>query len=134
MQVVKQFPYLKLMWDEESRALVSQWVGGFSGRNLREGLRAGLAEYKKYLPHAQWIGDTTDIGVIGLEDQTWIDQEWFPEFLATGVRFMAVVQPKDAVSKMAVRSIVSRVPGTKLTVFNCATLAEAQEWMKKQDF
>lgn len=134
MKLVKDYPYLKLIWDEESRALISQWVGGYTGRNLKEGLNAALAEYKKYLPAAQWIGDTRDIGVISLEDQAWIDKEWFPKFLATGVRFMAVVQPRDAVSKLAVKSIVSKVPGTKLTVFNCASLEEAQEWMRKQKF
>lgn len=134
MQTVKEYPYLLIIWDPESRGLITQWRGGFEGRHIREGLLAGLEEYKKRLPHAQWIGDTTDIGVIGLEDQAWIDAEWFPKFLATGVQFMAVVQPKSAVAKMSVRSIVSKVPGTKLTVFNCASLQEARDWMKKQKF
>jgi hypothetical protein len=134
MKTVRQFPYLLLIWDDKSRSLISQWLGGYDGRNLREGLQAALAEYKKYLPSAQWIGDTTDIGVIGMEDQEWIDKEWFPAFLSTGVKFMAVVQPKSAVAKMSVNSIVSKVPGTQLTVFNCASLEEAQAWMKKQKF
>jgi hypothetical protein len=132
MQTVKEFPYLTLIWDEESKSLISQWKGGFVGRNLKEGLLAGLAEYKKHLPNAQWIGDTSEIGVISAEEQDWIDKEWFPAFLGTGVKFMAVVQPKSALAKLSVNSIVSKVPGTKLTIYNCATLAEAQTWMKQQ--
>jgi len=134
MITVKETPYLLLIWDEETRSLISQWRGGYEGRKLKEGLLSALAEYKKRLPAAQWIGDTTDIGVIGLEDQEWIDKEWFPSFLATGVKFMAVVQPKSAVAKLSVKSIVSKVPGTQLTVFNCASLEEARAWMKKQKF
>lgn len=134
MKTVKEFPYLSLIWDEESRALISQWHGGHVGRNLKEGMSAGLEEYKKHLPGAQWIGDTTDIGVIGLEEQTWIDKEWFPAFLATGGQYMVVVQPKSAVSKLMVNQIMSKIPGTQLTVFNCATLDEGREWMKKQKF
>ena len=134
MQTVKEFPYLLLIWDKESRALISQWRGGFIGRNLKEGLQAALDEYIKHLPDAQWIGDTTDIGVIGNEEQAWIDTEWFPKFLATGVKYMAVVQPKSVVAKMSVDAIVSRIPGTQLTVYNCATLDEAREWMKEQEF
>jgi hypothetical protein len=134
MQTVKEYPYLSLMWDSECRALISQWHGGFKGRNLKEGLLAGLEAFKKYRPGAQWIGDTSDIGVIGDEDKAWIDKEWFPAFLATGVKFMAVVQPKSVVAKMSVAEIVSAVPGTQLTVYNCTTLAEAQAWMKQQKF
>jgi hypothetical protein len=134
MQTVKEFPYLSLIWDEETSCLVSQWHGGHVGRNLKEGLDAGLEEYKNRLPDAQWIGDTTDIGVIGLEEQEWIDKDWFPRFLSTEVKYMAVVQPKSAVAKLMVDQIVSKIPGTELTIFNCATLEEARDWMKEQDF
>ena len=134
MQTLKEFPYLTIMWDEETRSVISQWRGGHIGRNIKEGLNSTLEEYKKRLPGAQWIGDTTDIGVIGLEEQAWIDKEWFPAFLATEVQYMAVIQPKSAVAKLMVDQIVSKVPGTRLTIFNCATLEEAREWMKKQKF
>lgn len=134
MKTLREFPYLVVLWDEEARSVVSQWRGGFVGRDIKQGLDAALEEYKKYLPKAQWIGDTTDIGVIGQEEQAWIDKDWFPRFLGTGVKFMAVVQPASAVAKMSVKSIVSRVPGTQLTVFNCATLEEAKKWMKEQKF
>ncbi len=132
MKTVKEFPYLLIIWDDEINSLILQWRGGFSGRNIREGLEAGLEEYKKHLPQAHWIGDTTNIGVIGLDDQTWIEKEWYPKFLATRVKFMAVVQPSSAVSRLSINNVISRVLGTKLTVFNCATLEEARQWIKKQ--
>ena len=132
MQIVKEFPYLVLMWDEETRSVISQWRGGFQGRNLKEGLLAGLEEYKKRRPFAEWIGDTSEIGVIGEEEKKWIDTVWFPQFLSSGVKFMAVVQPTSAVAKMSVKEIVSKVPDTQLTVFNCATLEEARKWIKAQ--
>jgi hypothetical protein len=134
MQTVKEFPYLTIIWDEETRSIISQWHGGHVGRNIKEGLDTMLEEYKKHLPGAQWIGDTTDIGVIGLEEQEWINTDWFPRFLGTSVQFMAVVQPKSAVAKLMVDQIVSKVPGTQLTVFNCATQEEARAWMKEQKF
>ena len=134
MQTVRVFPYLALIWDADSRALISQWHGGFKGRNLKEGLDAGLEEFIKHRPGAQWIGDTTNIGVIGDEEQQWIDTHWYPRFLGTGVEYMAVVQPRSALAKMSVNAIVSKIPGVQLTIFNCATLEEAREWMQQQDF
>jgi hypothetical protein len=134
MQTVKEFKYLSIIWDEETRCMISQWHGGHVGRNIKEGLDTTLEEFKKRLPGAQWIGDTTDIGVIGLEEQNWIDKDWFPRFLATEVQYMVVIQPKSAVAKLMVDQIVSKVPGTRLSIFNCATLEEARAWMKKQKF
>ena len=134
MQTVKEFPYLTLIWDADSRALISQWHGGFKGRNLKEGLDACLEEFIRRRPDAQWIGDTTNIGVIGDDEQNWIDTNWFPRFLGTGVKFMAVVQPRSALAKMSVIAIVSKIPGTQLSTFNCNTLEEAREWMQQQEF
>lgn len=132
MVAVKELPYLDLIWDEESKGLISQWKGGFIGRDIKAGLNLALEEYKKCPPGAQWIGDTTDIGVISEEDKTWIDTVWFPQFLATGVKFMAVVQPKSVIAKMSVNDITSKVPGTQLTIYNCTSLDEAKQWMKQQ--
>lgn len=134
MHIVKEYPYLVIRWDEECRLLIIQWRGGFKGRNLKEGLLTALEEFKKRRPNAQWIGDTTDIGIIGPEEQAWVDQEWHPKFLATGVKYMAIIRPKSAIAKMTMTQIVAQIPGTQLTVYNCATLQEAREWMKQQKF
>ena len=132
MQIVKEFPYLVLMWDEETRSVISQWRGGFQGRNLKEGLLAGLEEYKRRRPNAEWIGDTSEIGVMGDEEKKWIDTVWFPQFLATGVKCMAVVQPTSVVAKMSVKEIFSKIPDTQLTVSYFASLEEARKWVKSQ--
>ncbi len=130
MEIVKDLKYVQLFWVEECKGLISQWTGGAVNRDLRGGLDVCLEEFMKLAPGAQWIGDPTHIGIISDEDQKWINSEWFPRFLATGVKFMAVVQPASILSKIAVNKIVSQVEGTGLTVFNCGTLQEAINWMK----
>ena len=135
MDAVQEFPYLVIYWDDEIKAVVLRWRGGYTGRNLKEGLNAGLTELRRRLAtvrNAQWIGDTTDIGVIGQEEQDWIDKVWFPAFLSTGVRHMVVVQPQSAVAKLSVKGIMSKVPGTKLTVYTCSTLEDGRAWIKQQ--
>jgi hypothetical protein len=134
MQTVRKFPYLTLIWDEESRALIAQWKGGFVGRNIKEGLDAGLEEFLKYRPGAQWIGDTTEIGMISEGEQAWINADWFPRFLQSGVKYMAVVQPWSVLARMSVKEIVAKIPNSQLIVFNCANLEEARAWMKAQAF
>jgi hypothetical protein len=134
MDVVKELPYLTIGWDESCRSVIMSWHGGFEGRDLPHGLEEGLAELQRRGSHAQWIGDTVDIGVISQADKAWIDRDWFPRLLATGLQFMAVVQPRSVIARLAVTDIVSKFPGSGLTVFNCASLEEAIEWMRGQEF
>jgi len=131
LTTIQDLTFVTLIWDDECNALILQWHGGFKGRNLRAGLDAGLEEFKKH-PGARWIGDTTEIGVIGRDEQEWVNTSWFPRFLATGVRFMAVVQPAQVIARMSVDEIVSKIPEAQLTIRNCATLAEARDWVLQQ--
>jgi hypothetical protein len=128
MELVTSLSYLEIFWDVECQAIVCRWRGGYVNRRLREGLDAGLLELTRR-PGAQWIGDTTDIGVISDADKAWVETDWFPRFLATKVRYMAVVQPASAVARLSVSAIVAKMRGTDLTVLNCATLDEARRWM-----
>lgn len=130
MERVKSFGYLDIFWEESSRSLISQWKGGAANRDLRAGLDAGLEEFKRRPAGTQWIGETTHIGLINDADQEWTNTDWIPRFLATGVKYMAVVQPASAIAKLNVNSILQVYEGTNLTVFNCATLSEAIDWMK----
>ncbi|MBN1172067.1 MAG: hypothetical protein JXA67_07825 [Micromonosporaceae bacterium] len=134
MELVKEYSYLTILWDPSCRSVITSWHGGFEGRDLQNGLNEGLRELKRRQPHAQWIGDTVDIGVISERDKDWIDRDWFPRFLETGAQYMAVVQPQSVIARLAVVDIVSKFPGSGLTVYNCASVDEAIAWMRKQEF
>jgi hypothetical protein len=127
---LKSLGYLDLILLPECRALLSEWSGGALNRDIKAGLEMALAEYKKCEPGTQWIGETTHIGIIGDEDQAWINNDWVPRFMATGVKYMAVIQPASIIAKLNVKNILQTYEGTNLTVFNCGTLEEAAGWMK----
>ena len=130
--VVYTNEYLKIIWDEVHHTQITQWPGGYVGKQIREGLDMGLTEFiklQKKHPDAAWIGDTRDLDVINTVNQKWIDADWFPRFLRTGVRLMAVIAPKSMISTMSVKAIVSRVPETALTVRYCQTIKESNDWI-----
>jgi hypothetical protein len=136
VQTVKEFPYLVISWDQECRSVILQWRGGFvRSPELREGLLFALAEFKKRRSNnAQWIADTTDFGALSLEEIAWAEHEFQPMLLATGVQYMAFVQPRSAVAKLSMKQIVTAFNDKPITIYNCATLAEARQWMKQQKF
>lgn len=132
METLKELSYLKVVWDNESKTQITTWIGGYDGRDIRKGLDIALdifKDKKKTVPDCEWIGDTRDIGVIGDEDKEWIDTDWFPRFLATGVKLMAVVIPKSAIASMSVKLIVSKIEGTNLTSKYTSTVEEAIKWI-----
>jgi hypothetical protein len=130
LKLLKSFDYLDVMWDEVSKATICQWKTGYVGNKIREGLETGLELFKQYRPDAEWIGDTTNLGVIGDADQDWINKDWFPRFLSTGGKYMAVVVPKSILSKMAVEAIMQKVEGMNLTMKYFDSLTDAQKWMQ----
>lgn len=132
MKTVRQTDYMNVIWDDENRIQITEWPGGYVGDRIREGLDLALEafiELRKAHPDAAWLGDTRELGVINATNQEWIDKDWFPRFLATGVQLMAVLAPKSTISKMAVEAIVARVPGTSLTSRYFVSPEEATEWV-----
>jgi hypothetical protein len=134
MQLVSEFSYLRILWEESCRSVVTCWAGGLEGRDLVRGLNEGLAELIRRGPGTQWIGDTSDIGVISKADRQWVDQDWFPRLVASGAQFMAVVHPRSVIAKLVVQEIVAKFAEQDLTVYNCATMDEAVAWMRRQEF
>lgn len=132
MKTVHSNEYIDIILDEDSKSQITYWKGGFVGDKIREGLDLGLTEFKKH-PGWQWVGDTTNLGVIGEDNQNWINTDWFPRFLATGVKYMAVVVPSSVISKIAVKNIVQKIPGTALTSKYFDNQADALKWIKNPE-
>jgi hypothetical protein len=132
MEKYKEFPYLTIYWDEVSKTVVNEWKGGFvKGENLKNGLDTGLA-FLTEKKGKKWLGNTKELGVFGNETQKWINENWFPRFLATGVKYMAVVIPSDALGKMAVEAVVQTVEGTGLMTHYFDSADAAQKWLAEQ--
>jgi hypothetical protein len=132
MQKIKDFPYLTIYWDETNNVTISEWKGGFvKGDNLKNGLNEALTFFieKK---GKKWLGNTKELGVFGIETQKWINEDWFPRFLATGVKYMAVVIPSDALGKMSVEAVVSTVAGTGLGTHFFDSSEAALKWLVEQ--
>jgi hypothetical protein len=132
MQKIKEFPYLTISWDEINNITITDWKGGFvRGENLKTGLDEALTFFKGK-NGKKWLGNTKELGVFGIDTQKWINENWFPRFLATGVRYMAVVVPSDALGKMSVEAVVSTVQGTNLMTHYFDNSDAASKWLVQQ--
>lgn len=128
--IYKQYPYLDILFDETFKGVFMGWKGGFvKGDLLKKGLDEGLA-FLNQKKTTKWLADTKELGVFTNETQKWINEDWFPRFLSSSARFMAVVVPADALAQMSVNSVMKTADGSSLSVRYFSDAAQASAWLK----
>lgn len=98
--------YLECSFDEDARVLFHVWTRKPTSEEFRNGL---TKVYNEYINHQKqqpkpihWLGDTRLMGVLSLEDQSWLDKVWNEMlFIKAGVKAHAVIIGKDVFAKYA---------------------------------
>jgi hypothetical protein len=119
-----------VIWNADLEAVELRWKMFAKGEEFKEALNQGL-ELVRQKKAAHWLGDTSDMSAIPLEDQEWVNTNWFPRAISSGIKRMAVIVPKSAIAKMSVQNIVSRF--NTLEVHNFGEKSEAAQWLKSQE-
>jgi hypothetical protein len=126
----KSFPYLTVSWDDSFNGVLMDWKGSFQkGEQIKEGLDAGM-DFLVQKKSTRWLANTKELSVFNKETQTWINENWFPRFMNTTARYMAVVVPANVLSQMSVESVMKTANGSNLTVRNFSDVDEARKWLK----
>ena len=76
------------------------------------------------------LGDITEFVLIGAEDQDWLNNEWLPKAMESGLRLAALVTPTFYFNRVAVDNVVKRLDPARLQVAYFATRDEALAWLK----
>lgn len=126
-----QGQYVRIHWDDESSSVMAEWLGFIDGQDFRRALDAGheLLVMKR---SSRWLADATSLGPFLPEDQRWVNEDWFPRMIASGLRHMAVVEPRKVVAQMSVKRILSRVNGKDVATAHFDSLADARAWLRAQ--
>ncbi|WP_437563554.1 hypothetical protein [Sorangium sp. So ce542] len=120
--------WITISWDEELQAVVAEWKGFAESKEFRAGLEAGLSLARKKMA-TRWLADTRRGPPSTQEDQQWTSQIWFPRLIAQGVRWMALVVPESAITRMSLKGIMTRVTSTDLTQAYFHDAESARIWL-----
>lgn len=120
--------YLTITHAPESDAVVMQWKARASGEDFRGGLDRGLALLKEKRT-SRWLANMRDLGIVTQEDKEWVNTNWFPRAIEGGMRFMALVVPKSALSKMSVKHIMNEVDGADIVTHYFDDVDDAHVWL-----
>jgi hypothetical protein len=104
------------------------WQSPASSSELRAAVEAGIVTLAENRG-TRWCADCRALGPISVEDQAWLDRDWFPRAFAAGLERMAIVLPYEVLAKTAVEDIVERVPATQMERAYFKTVWEAGRWL-----
>lgn len=128
--------YIVCSFDDSVPVLSHRWLAQANAANFRNSLirMAGVfKELKVQYPNLTWLGDTTNLGVLSLETQAWLNDFWLPYMLEVGIRYHALVVPKDVFAKFAMNKFKDKAAAKsqEIQAHHFAEERLALEWLRK---
>jgi glucan-binding YG repeat protein len=128
--IYQEFPFLKIEIDEKTATIIMTWNGSFSSQDYRRGTLACVEAVKSF-QLKNWLADTSRIGEIKPEDQTWTNENVLFPISDLGVRKVAIVIPEDVYNHLAISSIMVQGKGRfKFTSQYFVHRSEAFNWIR----
>ena len=115
----------------EKKMIHHQYNKYMTGKNFQDFLMKGTEAMRKYKA-TKWLSDDRKNPVLAPSDLEWGQKYWFPETLAAGWKYWAIVQPKAALAKMTMDDLVKDYEsyGVKAKFFDDPD--EAMKWLESQ--
>jgi len=97
--------------DADARVFYHVWYAKPTSMQFREGLIKVLDEYiihkKDFKEPLHWLADTRDLGVIGMDDQGWLEQVWNDMlFTKAEVRSYGVIIGNDIFARYTMEKFI----------------------------
>ena len=126
----------RIYWNGELRCVEfeSSEVSGtrtVDSKQIRETLLKVLDVIKEKRAR-KFLMDATNGTTVPVEDMLWMEKEWLPQGLKTGVKYTAVVVPKSLASHMVVDKLSDTVDPKAMTKRFFKDRETAREWLARQ--
>ena len=121
--------YATVSWDEACQAVVVAWNGFIPLNKAQIAMNKALELYQEKGNKGKWIGDNTRLSAFNKETESWVNENWFPRALGLGLKSLALIVPQSALTKMALDSMMSKVPGTELERAYFDSQVAAKKWL-----
>jgi hypothetical protein len=141
MQTIFSEDFLDCFFDQEAKVFFHVWKRKPKGDEFRNGLTKVYNEYmshKKQHPVLHWLGDTRLMGVVSMEDQTWLDKVWNEMlFVKAGVKTHAIIIGTDIFAKYAMekfnKSMQTKYASQNLLMGTFPDKETSYTWFKESE-
>lgn len=118
-----------IAFDEKLDMVVMEWNDYATSREFREGTEFMLDLLIKH-NCSRVLADIRDMTIIGLEDRTWMENDFLPRAIRQGFKYIAITTPTSYFNKVAVEDISYKIDKKKLTLHFCETLEQGKQWLQ----
>jgi hypothetical protein len=80
---------------------------------------------------SKWVGDVRQMGAISLDDQDWINIQYYPPLLKEGIKHMGEIVGDDLFNQMSEEDIVSKVDGLEIVSKYSPKNNDVIHWISK---
>lgn len=116
--------------------LAHRWKAHPSSEDFRSTLIRMInlfKELKKEYPLLTWCGDTTNLGVLSLDTQSWLTEKWSAMMVEAKVTYHALIVPKDVFAKFAMNKFKNNLDGhhrEQIVINQFADEQSAYHWLQ----
>ena len=122
-----------MRFDANIRAVVATVKGSVVSKEFRTKALGGL-EMMVVHKAAKLLINVAEMGVMSVEDQRWLQNEWNLKASESGLRHQAFVVPKDVFGKVAVQRVNNDPKrNQQITIQYFDSESKALEWLAGSD-
>lgn len=120
------------MWYYPDKKIVAHHIKRFIyGEDFQKFLLAGT-EVMRERNANKWLSDDRDSPVLRREDTDWGAANWFPQTLAAGWKYWAIVKPTQLIGEMTVKRVLEDYYNAGVTAMVFTDFDEALAWLESQ--
>jgi hypothetical protein len=116
--------------EKDTDYVCMEWSGYHDSATFRRGTEEMLEELTRHNT-GKVLADIKNMVLIGMEDQSWLLDEFLPRAIGQGFAAIAIVRPTHYFNKVAVETIAYKVNQEKLRIQFFDDLSEAKKWLKE---
>lgn len=124
----KKENYLTISVNHEISCVVDVWDGTFGTQeNFRMGLEK-VVEVLKEHKLSKWLADLRNMRGSWDSSREWMSKELMPKAIMAGLKYEAVIIPKDVFSKLSTKDTIMKLGGLELRQFD--DYGKAVAWLQ----
>ena len=118
----------EITYNPTLNAIVMVWRGYATSKQFRAGSELMLEMLIRH-QCSKVLGDTSEMAIIGQEDQHWLENNFIPRAVNAGFRAFAIITPKAYFNKVAVETVSYKVDQNQLRIAFFTNREEAEEFL-----
>jgi hypothetical protein len=122
---------LVVTWDDTIKCAVLQIERYVEGDEFRKAADVTLNLLERRQAR-KLLTNSSEMKVLPQDDQRWVDEDWRPRATAAGLRYNAVVAPKNAIAQLTVENMMKKVPAGAIELAYFSDVEEARSWLRSK--